>query len=162
VATLDEPALAHELWLAHPPATMAQFAIDSWSERVALAVADLLALPTTPPIVAEGPGFFPERLLPLLTDHRQAIWLLPTETFKRPSAQRRNKPGNRHLTPAPTQAQENLILRDLIMADHYRRQLTTLHLPAHEIDGTRPLTQLATLLETQFAPWLTKEPPTLS
>lgn len=155
VATLDEPALAHELWLAHPPATMARFAIGSWSERVTLAVEDLLTLSVTPPIVAEGPGFFPERILPLLADHHQAIWLLPTESFKRHSAQRRNKPGNRHLTPAPDQAQENLILRDLIMADHYRQQLTVLNLPSHEIDGTLPLTQLTTHLETQLAPWLT-------
>jgi hypothetical protein len=154
VETLDESTLAHELWLAHPPAAMAQFAISTWSERVGLAVEDLLAMPTTPPIIAEGPGFFPERIHPLLTDHRQAIWLIHTAAFKRASALRRNKPGSRHLTTNPAQAQENLILRDLAMGDHIRRAATDLGLTLHEVDGTRPLEAVAALVEAHFTPWL--------
>jgi DNA polymerase III delta prime subunit len=154
LTTLDERALAHELWLSHPPSAMAQRTIGSWSERVALAIEDLLAMPTTPPIIAEGPGFFPERLLPFLTDSRQAVWLLPTESFKRASAIRRDKPGSRHLTTNPQQAQENLILRDLLMGNHIRHGIAKSALTMHEVDGTRTLEETATLIEAHFAPRL--------
>jgi hypothetical protein len=153
---LEEPGLAHELWLAHPPEEMAQGTIASWSQRVSLAVEDLLAMPTVPPIIAEGPGFFPESIAPHLADPRQGIWLIPSATFKRASAIRRDKPSTRHLTSHPAQAQENLIRRDLLMGEHIRRRAAELGLTVHEIDGRQSLEEVAALVEAQFVPWLAR------
>jgi hypothetical protein len=149
-----EAALAHELWLAHPPAAMAEFTIACWSERVTFAVEDLLAMPSHQPVIAEGPGFFPERLYPLLAHPRQAAWLIPTEAFKRASATRRDKPGSRHLTTDPAQAQEKLILRDLIVTDHIRQHAAQLGLATYDIDGTRSPEEMVARIETHFVPWL--------
>lgn len=154
VETLDERQLAHELWLARTPEAMAQFATASWSERVEFAIEDVLAMPGTPPIVAEGPGFFPARIAPLLTDPRRAVWLIPSEEFKRASAIRREKPGTRHLTNDPARAQENLIQRDLLMGEQMRREVEALGLTFHEVDGTRDLEEMAAIVGAQFAPWL--------
>lgn len=153
---LDERALAHELWLARPPEAMARDTIASWSQRVALAVEDLLAMPPAPPIVAEGPGFFPEAIAPLLGDPRRAVWLVPSEEFQRASAIRRDKPGARHLTADPALAQENLIRRDLLMGEHIRRQAAALGLATFAVDGRLGLQALAALVEARFAPWLAR------
>ena len=64
-------------------------------------------MPTERPIVAEGPGFFPEAILPLLADPRRAIWLAPTETFKRASHERRGKTAFRCRTGDPDRAYRN-------------------------------------------------------
>jgi hypothetical protein len=154
VETLDGRALTHKLWLTRPPETMARSAIASWSERVTFAVEDLLAMPSVPMIIAEGPGFFPARIAPLLADRRQGVWLIPSEEFKRASAIRRDKPGTRHLTSDPGRAQENLIRRDLLMGDDIRRGVAELGLAMYEVDETRSLAEMAAVVEAQFAPWL--------
>jgi hypothetical protein len=154
VETLDERELAHELWLAHAPEAMAEFTVGSWSERVDLAVEDLIAMPGAPLIVAEGPGFFPRRILPLLADRGRAVWLVPSEEFKRASAIRRDKPGSRHLTSDPERAQENLIRRDVLMGDSVRRGVNELGLAMYEVDGSRSLEEMAATVEAQFGRWL--------
>lgn len=141
-------------WLGAPPEAMARDTIASWTERLGMALDDLRALPTAPPIVAEGPGFFPATLLPLLADRRRAVWLLPTEPFKRASATRRDKPGTRHETSDPARAQENLIRRDLLLGEQMRREATALGLATIAIDGSQSIAGIATLVEAQFAPWL--------
>ena len=153
LATLDESDLAHELWLARSPEEMARGTIASWSQRASLAIEDLLNLPTTSPIIAEGPGFFPEVIVPYLVDPRRGIWLVPSEEFKRDSVARRKK-----LATVPVrdlaQARENLIQRDLLMGDHIRRRAAALGLTVHTIDGSQSLAEVAALVEAQFAPWL--------
>ena len=154
IGALTERELAHELWLAHPPEVMASWTIACWSQRVELAVADLRAMPASAPIIAEGPGFFPDAVFPHLADPRRAIWLLPTEDFKRSSATRRDKPGARHLTADPDRAQEHLIRRDLLLGEHIRQRVAALDLSALEIDGSRTLEEIATVVAARFAPWL--------
>jgi hypothetical protein len=141
-------------WLGSPPDVMARDTIASWSERCAFAFDDLLTMPTTPRIVAEGPGFFPECLAPILGDPHQAIWLVPSDQFKLTSAIGRNKPGSRWETSDPERAQRNLIERDRLMAEHIRRSARDLGLKVYEVDGTRSLEQVLEDIEAFFAPLL--------
>jgi len=60
LAELDEQAWLDEYWVRPSVQEMARSTITSWSERVELAVEDILALPADDPLIAEGPGFFPE------------------------------------------------------------------------------------------------------
>lgn len=146
---------AEERWLGSSPAAMASQTIASWTERFGMAVDDLLAMPSTPLIVAEGPGMFPECVAPLIADRRRAIWLVPSEAFKRASVARRQKlkgvPVSDH-----QRAVQNLIDRDLIMGDHVRERVAALNLPIHEIDGSKNLDEVTQLVEAHFSPWLSK------
>jgi hypothetical protein len=85
-----------ELWIDQEPEEMARDVMRSWSRRAMVAVDDLLALPQSPPIVAEGPGFFPEVIQPLLSSSRQAIWFVPEPQFKRKIARQRRGPIDPH------------------------------------------------------------------
>ena len=76
-------------WIQSSPAEMARWTIACWTERFALVVEDLLAIPGDAPIVAEGAAFFPPVVGPHLSRRDQAIFLIPTEQFKRASHARR-------------------------------------------------------------------------
>jgi hypothetical protein len=70
-----------ERWL-RPAEEQAQHVYHMWTEQYAYRLHDLLALPARRPIVAEGYGFLPSYVAPLIESKRQAIWLIPTEAFK--------------------------------------------------------------------------------
>jgi hypothetical protein len=138
-----------ERWVVSTPEAMAAATIASWSERVEFVIEDLLVLPATS-IVAEGPGFFPSVISPLITRSNQAIWLVPSEAFKRASAARREKPGDRHLTSDPERATRNIIERDLIMGELVRREAESLGLTVLTVDGSRDLEAMAAAVASHF------------
>jgi hypothetical protein len=141
-------------WLGSPPGEMAAATIASWSERFWMALDDLLEMPAGRIIVAEGPGFFPELLAPLLPDSRRAIWLIPSEDFKRDSAARRGKPGNRHETSDPVRAARNLVERDLLMGGHIRARCVALGLRYIEVTGQEGVDAITRQVEEWFSPLL--------
>ncbi|HEX3724547.1 MAG TPA: AAA family ATPase [Nitrolancea sp.] len=141
-------------WLGSDPAKMARDTIQSWSERFNMAIDELLAFPATSRIIAEGPGFFPELVAPLLTDRSKAVWLLPTTAFKRESATRRDKPGSRWETSDPERAQRNLIERDLLMGEHVQRTAESLDLKIMLVDGSVGLDEMLKRVESYFERWL--------
>lgn len=143
-----------ERWVLRTPEAMADGALRTGPENLALAVEDLLALSRssgTPAIVAEGPWFFPADIAPLLSHPRQAVWLVPTEEFKRASAARRDKPTSRYGTSDPERATLNWLARDLLLGEYVRRQAETLGLEVFEVDGSRSVGEMAALLEASFA-----------
>lgn len=143
-----------ERWLGAEPNQMAEATIQSWSERFDMTIDELLDLPATSRIIAEGPGFFPELVAPLLTDRTMALWLLPTAAFKRESAIRRDKPGSRWETSGPERAQRNLIERDLLMGAHFQQMADELGLETMLVDGSAGLDEMLKRVEAYFSRWL--------
>jgi hypothetical protein len=143
-----------ELWVDQHPAQMAGDLIRGWSRRAEIAVDDLLAMPKAPLIVAEGPGFFPEVVQPLLSSPHQAIWFVPEPWFKRKIAIQRGKPSVRHQTRDAQRATENIIARDLLVAQHVREEATARRLRLIEVDGAQSIDELVALVEQHFAPFL--------
>jgi hypothetical protein len=144
---------AEARWLGSTPEEMARDTLASWTERAAMACDDLLGFPTMPRVIAEGPGFFPAALAPLLADPRQAVWLLPTEEFKRASVARREK-----LAGVPVsdllRARENLIARDLLMGQEIAAQCNFFGLTLLLVDGSADLATMADRVAAHFAPFL--------
>jgi hypothetical protein len=138
-----------ERWLGTTPEEMARDTIASWSERAAMAFDDLLALPSDVPIVAEGPGFFPAVVRPLLADPPNAIWLIPSDEFALASALSRGKPGSRHETSDPERATEQIIARDRLMRAEILREVRAHGLPWIEVDGTLDAEELARRIGAQ-------------
>lgn len=151
----DDPALLDEMWVSPSPEEMAERAARSWIDRLPLILEDLLSLPSDRPVLAEGPGFFPEAVLPPLSDPRQAVWVVPSEEFKRQSHARRAKGEWRAgLVSDPKRAQRNHIQRDLLLAARYRESCLALGLSMIDVDGTRSPRELAEEAEARFGPLL--------
>lgn len=143
-----------EYWVLRSPEVMAQETIVSWKERFPLVVEDLQAMPKEPLIIAEGPGLFPECVYRVLRSPPQAIWLVPTETFKRALVKQRGKPGVRAQTSDPERATENLIGRDMLMARLVREEAQERGLRLCEVNGSQTLEEMVAVVEHHFAPFL--------
>ncbi len=148
---LGERAWLEEDWVRPTPEEMARRATACWSERVDLAVEDLLTMPADRPIIAEGPGFFPRALLPLLSSPRQAVLLVPSEAFKRASHERRGKSAGRgERTSDPERYRRNHIGRDLLLAEHYRRTAQGSGLRLIEVDGAQSAEEMVAVVGAHF------------
>lgn len=152
-ASLTSGKSLDDRWVhATPDELLARF-LGTSAERFWLVVEDLLALPPAPPVVAEGFGLLPEWVHPLLTTPRQAVWLVPTPTFKQASMARRQKLRE---TSDPERARRNLFERDLRIADHVRARAESRGLGSSviEVDGVRPLQEVIAEVAARFAPLL--------
>ena len=89
----------------------------------------------------------------MLADPRQAIWLLPTEEFKRASVARREKLAGVPLSDL-ARARENLIRRDLLMGEQIAAQCTFFGLTRFTVDGSADLATMADRVASHFAPFL--------
>lgn len=141
-------------WLTFTPDEMAYATMDSWTERFEMACEDLLDMPKSPSIIAEGPGFFPDLVYMVADDPRQIVFLIPSDEFKVNSVRDRSKPATRDETTDPERATDNLISRDFYMTNHIRDRAEALGLTVIEIDGSRPIDDIAMQLEEQWAQWL--------
>jgi hypothetical protein len=129
------------------------------AERFPMALDDLRALPPDA-IVAEGYGFLPELVAPLLWSPRQAVWLVPTEAFKRARYAEREARGEkgarRSRMSDPARARANHIGRDLLIGQLVLDQARTLGLADNVfvVDGSEPLEATVTRVIAHFQPLL--------
>jgi hypothetical protein len=102
-----------ETWVDLPVEELVEATLAYSRERIELIVDDLVALSAHATVVAEGFQLTPEVVAPLLESPRQAVWLLPTPSFR--SQQLLNKPhawATPNLTRDPERAQANRSERD--------------------------------------------------
>ncbi len=136
-------------WVQRPVAEMVRATEVAWRERFSLVIDDLLALPATTPILAEGPGLLPCAVAPVLQSSRQAVWLVPTEAFKRATQPTRGgAPANQ--TSNPEQAYRNLIDLDLQLAMNAKRRAGELGLTVFEVDGAKSVDAIAAQVADHF------------
>jgi hypothetical protein len=141
-------------WVSPEPEALLQRSLRSFRDRFPLMLEDLLALPRDPWIVAEGFGLLPELLTPLLSDPTQALWLVPTDSFKEASMLRRGKPSFGNQVSDPERAKTNLRLRDRLLMEHIKDQVRTYGYTLYEVDGSRSAHEMADVIEQQFASFL--------
>jgi hypothetical protein len=143
-----------ERWVRPEPEQLVERALRAFRDRFPLVVEDLLGLPRSPMIVAEGFGLTPELLSPILSSKRQAIWLVPTKEFKWTSMKRRNKPSFRKKTSNPERATSNVYKRDMLLAKHVWDQAQPLGLTVYKVDGSNSADEIATWIEQHFEPFI--------
>jgi hypothetical protein len=146
-------------WLRPTPAELAEREIASWTTRFALVIEDILALPTSRTIVAEGPSAFPWCVSTVVRSPRQAIFLLPTPGWRESVRARRHRdaPGEHSsaMTSDPERARRNIEGRDGLMAARIAGSCDELGLRYVRVDGARDIDDSLTLLEKHFQPHLT-------
>jgi shikimate kinase len=148
-----------ERWVHPEPDELLQWHMQGFRDRFPLVIQDLLALPREPMVIAEGFGLTPELVFPVLSSKRQAIWLVPTEAFKRTSMERRNKPSFRDKVSDPARATGNVFTRDMLLAEHITAQAQARGLTVIIVDGSCSIEEIATCIEQHFEPFLRKSGP---
>jgi hypothetical protein len=142
-----------ERWVARSLVQMAEMEVVEFRERFGMVLEDLAAL-TADRVVADGFGLLPELVGPLLADRRQAIFLLPTPTFREWSLAQRGWTTIEG-TSDGDRARANKLARDELLTEHVRRAADARGLAAIDIDGRRSLADVTAEVERRFAPLLT-------
>lgn len=124
-----------ERWVTRSPWEMYETFHAFHGEGFELLIEDLLALPGTPPILAEGFNLLPRLVAPLLSQPDQAVWLLPTPELRRAAFDSR---GSTWEIPAktsnPDRALSNLLIRDALFTSEVADQASECCLPVVEVD----------------------------
>ncbi len=113
-------------------------------EGFQLVIDDLLALPSSPPVLVEGFTLLPRLVAPLLTRRNQAVWLIATPEFRRAAFDSRGStydiPGK---TSDPERALANLLERDRLFSEDVTREASAFRLPVIHVELGTSVDQLA-------------------
>jgi hypothetical protein len=142
-----------ERWALPTVAELVARSIRIWEERFVRVTEDLLALPRTRPIIAEGPGALPWCVAPLLSTAHQAIFLVPSAERREIVAAERW--GHGQVARYPGIVERERALRKVRERDALMDELTftaceQLDLRCERMDGSRDLDASLALLEEQF------------
>lgn len=124
-----------ERWVNRPPSVMLETFHGFQGEGFELIVEDLLALPSDRPILAEGFRLLPRLVAPVLSQPKQAVWLIPTPEFRRAAFDAR---GFTWEIPRKTNNSEraltNLLIRDDLFTAELRKEAAVAGLATLEVD----------------------------
>jgi hypothetical protein len=124
-----------ERWVNRSPETMYNTFHGFHGEQFGLIVEDLLSLPASPSVLAEGFTLLPDLVAPLLTEPDQAVWLLPTPAFRRAAFDSRGSTWDiPRKSTDPERALANLLARDRLFTDRIGREVIALGLPFVSVD----------------------------
>jgi hypothetical protein len=127
-----------------------------YREQFPLIVADLNALTSKVPAIAEGAALLPQCVAPLLTDVHQAIWIVPTEEFQRRTYSSRGPWVAEIMRQCSDQAEawECWMARDAAFAQRIVVQASSLGLQTVWVDGDRDLSEVRATVEAWLSPFL--------
>lgn len=143
-------------WM-RPVETLLQEQLAIYADEFDMIVSDLLKMPHSRPILAEGSALLPHCIKQVLTTPSSAIWLIPEETFHRRMYRQRGPWVQRILRQCadPQQAFDNWMGRDVAFAKHMASQAACLSLKTLTIDGSRSIHENARRVEAHFGERLT-------
>jgi hypothetical protein len=139
------------LWM-RPVDVRVQDAIRVYHEEWGMIIADLLALPSDLPIIAEGAALLPALAHGVVADLRQAIWVVPSEAFQREHYPQRGAWVQEilHQCTDPEQALRNWMDRDVAFASWVSEEARQRGLELLAVDGARTIDEYAAIVEAHF------------
>jgi hypothetical protein len=142
---------SEQLWM-RPVEQQAAEEVALYREEFALILEDLLALPATKPILAEGAALLPACVAPLLQDPRHAIWVVPSVEFQlHHYAQRVWARDVVKGCTQPEQAFQNWMQRDIRFARHVIQEAQRLKQRVLVVDGMRSLVETTAEVRHHFS-----------
>jgi hypothetical protein len=150
-----------ERWALPTPDELVARSIAIWQEGFALVLEDLLALPRSRTIVAEGPGAFPWCVAPVITSAHQALFLTPTTEWREAVATRRwgpDRSGTFSGIVERARAVANVISRDALLDTRIVSSCAALGLRCERLDGSLDLDDSLALMEDHFRDHLPTTP----
>jgi 2-phosphoglycerate kinase len=141
-----------EIWM-RPVAVQIADEFACYREQFGMIIDDLLALPRSTPVIAEGAALLPELVSGLLPDRSQAVWVIPTEAFQREHYTREKRPFVNDILAHcqnPTQAFANWMDRDVGFAKRVAGKARAFDLEVLTVDGKRTIVQNAEIVAQCF------------
>ncbi|HUP27751.1 MAG TPA: hypothetical protein VM409_04895 [Chloroflexia bacterium] len=139
-----------EVWM-RPIDVLVERELEFYREEFELVIEDLLCMPRTTPIIAEGAALLPECVALLLSDLNQAIWVVPTEEFQLKEYSRREWVQTiLSQCRDPQQAWQNWMGRDAGFARSVAQAAADRGFRVIEVDGSRSIEEHAKMVAAHF------------
>lgn len=143
-----------EWWVRPEPDAIVARAITLWEETFEFILDDLLALPASRVVLAEGPGALPWLVAPLLASAHQAAFVVPTADFRDEIVSMRKTADLYGRTSDPEHARLNHRAHDLALGDRIRKACDELGFPVVEATGRGDLVRNAAWIEDWLRPFV--------
>lgn len=141
----------NERWVQRDPHTMYRSFPWFHGEGFELLVQDLQELPKDLPVIVEGFRLLPRLVMPLISDPRCAIWLLPTPEFRAKAfAARAGDEAFWRNTSDPDRALLNLRQRDHLFTQALAGEARRSGAGVLSIDGTAGIEDVAASVARRF------------
>jgi hypothetical protein len=140
-----------ELWM-HAPDILLQEAIAAYNEHFRFVVEDLLDLPESGPLLAEGTALLPDCVAPFLPNRHHALWVVPSAAFQRTRYPQRGEWVQWILGQCgdPDQALRNWMDRDVAFAEWVTERTQALDLDVLVVDGENSIIENAAAVAAHF------------
>jgi hypothetical protein len=140
-----------EIWM-RPVDLLLADEITIYGEEFAMILQDLLALPRSPPILAEGAALLPHLVDDVLANPWQAIWVVPDEAFQRKQYPRRGAWVQEILSQCrePEQAFQNWMDRDVAFGHRVSAEAAARGLQILRVDGQHTIAENAEIVRAHF------------
>ncbi len=142
-----------ERWIEQTPESLLARTLRSFDNRFPLVMQDLAEMDSDRPIIAEGFGFLPNLIAPLLSEPNQALFIVPSKKFKTASFNRRGKPSFKNHVSDPQKGWHNLFTRDMLIVEEYQKQLLTEDDRLIEVDA-QSQEEMLKIVEDHFEAYL--------
>jgi len=110
-----------------------------YQDQMEMIVEDLLRIPGSGPVLAEGSGLLPELVAPLLSDPGKALWMIATPEFRR----RRYPQRGPWVSATPADVFRRWMERDDILAARRSERASALGLAVLSVDGSLSIAETA-------------------
>jgi len=138
----------NDIFLSRPLEEQLAEYIEWFREDFNIILEDLLALPKTTCVVAEGNNLLPDLVGPLLNNKNHAIWLTPTEAFQVHHYTKRDLVSHAiNQCDNPEKAFENWMKRDSLFARWIEESASEHQLHVFRIDGSTSVQENTTMVE---------------
>jgi 2-phosphoglycerate kinase len=143
---------SEELWM-RPVEQQVMEEITLYHEEFSLILDELLALPKSQPILAEGSALLPECVLPFLLGPQRAVWIVPNAEFQLHHYGLRAwaKDVVKDCTN-PEQALQNWMQRDIRFARWVEQEALQQGMRVLIVNGTYSLAENTSIVEQHFHP----------
>ena len=142
-----------ERWVQASPERMLDWFVTTSRHRFRLVLEDLRELPDSPSVIVEGPQLFPTSVAAVLSNHDQALFLIPDADEQKARLLGRGPlPG----TSDGLRARANATERDLLITARFAREARELRLPVRPVD--RPLDEMIEVAAEQLRPAIERGP----
>ena len=140
-----------EIWM-RPVDVLLADEIAIYGEEFAMILRDLLALPRSPPILAEGAALLPHLVHDVLANPWQAIWIVPGEAFQRRQYPRRGAWVQEILSQCrdAEQAFRNWMDRDVAFGRRVSAEAAARGLKVLRVDGQRTIAENAEIVRAHL------------
>lgn len=145
-----------EHWAGYTALEIAEQSLEIAKERFQFVIEDVQVLPNHIPVIAEGAGFMPEIVRPVMTNRFQGIWLLPTEEVMKTSFGKKARFLRSRMGEQAEEIIQTLLQANIHLMEAVKSQAEQYNYKVYQIVGSRSVVENVTSVWEHLSQYMNK------